>query len=104
MIFMITKYCALIFFLPLCLYFVLPAYVEELALGIGFVPTFCIEVVFFVEFLSGDSGNPSRSEGGDVELGGRTSKIFFCASLIKTLFFHKLELFIAKSTLYDLVL
>ena len=53
----------------------LPAYVEELALGIGFVTTFCIEVVFFVEFLSGDSGNPSRGEGGDVELGGRTSKL-----------------------------
>jgi len=37
--------------------------------GIGFLS--------FVKFLSGDSRNPSRGEGGDVELGARTSKHIF---------------------------
>ena len=30
-----------------------------------------------MEFLSGDSRNPSRGEGGDVEFGARTSKHIF---------------------------
>ena len=36
--------------------------------------TSCVELVLFVEFLSGDSENPSCDEGGDVNLGARTLK------------------------------
>jgi len=43
--------------------------VPSLVYRIGFVS--------FVEFLSGNSGNPSRGEGRDVELGARTSKHIF---------------------------
>ena len=36
--------------------------------------TSCVGVVSFVEFLCGDSRNPSRGEDGDVELDARISK------------------------------
>jgi len=59
---------------------------------VGFVPPLVqrIEFVSFVKFLGGDSRNPSRGEGGDVELGARTSKyilVFVFDYLSKLYFF-----------------
>ena len=58
--------CALALCLPSC--------VEGLALCLGFMPTSFVGGVSFVEFLYGDSRNPSWGEGGDVGLDTRTSK------------------------------
>ena len=52
-----------------------------IALCIGFVPWLCASsfvedwVCIICGVLSGDRRNPSRGEGGDVELGARTSKL-----------------------------
>jgi len=50
------------------------------------VPTSYVEVISFVEFLSGDSENPSHGEGGDVDFGARISKYFLCVHLLSLFF------------------
>jgi len=89
--------------MALCLCFVLPSCVEELALCLGCLPPSCVEVVSFVEFLSGDSKNPSRGEGGDVELGSRTSKPHLLSLSLNSTLVISCIVIIVHTCMFDIV-